>query len=192
MWLYDKLFNRKIEGKSSLDNLEPLVAKVGYEGDKVKVNSDVQVEGLTSKGIANTGALANIGDVAVTGDGSFSGDVEVGSVKSINIIQLNQTAFDTTKFEVVEATCEVINNRCHLYRIVFNILEDITDSGLTLTDILPEGARPSREWVGQYLPKQASNFLAYARFRTSGSIYLYSANQLKANETAEICVLSLW
>ena len=80
MWLYDKLFNRKIEGKSSLDNLEPLVSKVSYEGDKVKINADVQVEGLTSKGIANTGNLANIGDVAVSGNGSFTGTVSANKV----------------------------------------------------------------------------------------------------------------
>lgn len=56
-------------------SLLPFSNKVEYVGDQVKIKADVEVEGLTSKGIANTGALANIGDVAVTGDISASGHI---------------------------------------------------------------------------------------------------------------------
>ena len=38
---------------------------------------DISVEGITSKGIANTGGLANIGNVAISGELSASGDVKV-------------------------------------------------------------------------------------------------------------------
>ena len=38
---------------------------------------DISIEGLTSKGIANTGGLANIGNVAISGELSVSGDTKV-------------------------------------------------------------------------------------------------------------------
>lgn len=49
-------------------------------------NEDIQVNGITSKGIANTGAIGNIGDVAINGDLSVSGSIngeENPSVKPI-------------------------------------------------------------------------------------------------------------
>ena len=44
---------------------------------------DINVEGITSKGIANTGGLANIGDVAISGDLSATGDATVGGDLSV-------------------------------------------------------------------------------------------------------------
>lgn len=41
---------------------------------------DIIVEGITSKGIANTGGLANIGNVAISGELSVSGDTTVGDL----------------------------------------------------------------------------------------------------------------
>lgn len=41
---------------------------------------DINVEGITSKGIANTGGLANIGNVAISGELSVSGDTTVGDL----------------------------------------------------------------------------------------------------------------
>lgn len=52
---------------NAIKALLPFSNKVKYVGDQVKINADVEVEGLTSKGIANTGALANIGDGSFTG-----------------------------------------------------------------------------------------------------------------------------
>lgn len=50
MWLFDKLMNRKIEGKSSLDNVEPLLEKVVVdvyddEGYDIELPDNVRVEG---------------------------------------------------------------------------------------------------------------------------------------------------
>ena len=40
---------------------------------------DISINGLTSKGIANTGALGNIGDVAISGNLTVSGSInEIG------------------------------------------------------------------------------------------------------------------
>ena len=87
MWLIDRLFNRKIEGESSLDSLEPIQenlkaisGKVGVVGNKVVVDGDFEADGVTSHGIANTGALANIGDVAVSGNISATGTVSANKV----------------------------------------------------------------------------------------------------------------
>lgn len=88
MWIFDKLFNRKIEGKSSLDgveNLLPLAEKVEYVGEQVKVDADVQVEGFTSKGIANTGGFANIGNVAISGDLDVGGKISIKPSLAIDI-----------------------------------------------------------------------------------------------------------
>lgn len=50
MWLIDRLFNRKIEGKSSLDNLQPLAEKVEYEGDNVKLNGTLSAKNVVEEG----------------------------------------------------------------------------------------------------------------------------------------------
>ena len=220
MWLIDKLFNRKIEGKSSLDHLESLkpleeeVENLKDISDKISVNEDtVGVSGniyssgdasiggdITANGDASIGGdiTANgdasiVGDITANGDASIVGDVEVGSIKSSNVIQLNATAFDETKFEVVEATCEVINEKARIYRIVVNVLEDITGTYLNLQGLLPSGsARPSKTWVGKYLPDNTANTTADVKFNVGGDVYLYSITLLKANKQAEIVVLSLW
>ena len=45
MWLFDRLMNRKIEGKSSLDNVEPLLEKVVVSGDNVSLPDNLEVQG---------------------------------------------------------------------------------------------------------------------------------------------------
>lgn len=49
-------------------------------------DKDIQINGLTSKGIANTGGLANIGNVAITGDldvisGTIKGNLRMSDIK---------------------------------------------------------------------------------------------------------------
>ena len=63
----------------AIKHLSPLADKIEYVGSQVKVNADVAVEGLTSKGIANTGSLANIGDIEATGtiDGKLKSGISI-------------------------------------------------------------------------------------------------------------------
>lgn len=63
----------------AIKSLASLAGKIEYTSGKVKVNGDFEADGITSKGIANTGALANIGDVAVSGDVVLSGKLSVGT-----------------------------------------------------------------------------------------------------------------
>lgn len=67
----------------AIKSLAPLAGKIDYSSGKVKVNGDFEADGITSKGIANTGALANIGDVAISGDLDASGDLTAGTLKPL-------------------------------------------------------------------------------------------------------------
>ena len=49
------------------------------------VGKDISVEGITSKGIANTGGLANIGDVAISGNLTVQGE-EKGNITASGLI----------------------------------------------------------------------------------------------------------
>ena len=51
--------------------LRRLIRKYAVEG---LLGKDINVEGITSKGIANTGELANYGDVAISGDLDVQGE----------------------------------------------------------------------------------------------------------------------
>ena len=55
--------------------LQAYIEKLVKEGiAKQLEGKDINVEGITSKGIANTGAFANIGDVVVSGDITAQGE----------------------------------------------------------------------------------------------------------------------
>ena len=59
----------------SESELREFIRNHGADVVQSLVGKDISVEGITSKGIANTGAIANIGDVAITGDLSVSGSI---------------------------------------------------------------------------------------------------------------------
>lgn len=56
--------------------IKKMVEESPAEVVKALKGQDINVEGITSKGIANTGALANIGDVAVSGKLTASGTLK--------------------------------------------------------------------------------------------------------------------
>lgn len=69
MWIFDKLFNRKIEGKSSLDSLEVLAGKVSIDenGYIVFTNAEGELGWLSAIGF-------NAGPICYEDDGVYSDD----------------------------------------------------------------------------------------------------------------------
>lgn len=61
----------------SKKQIERLVAENPAVVVEALQNQDVSINGLTSKGIANTGGLANIGNVAISGELLIIGDAKI-------------------------------------------------------------------------------------------------------------------
>lgn len=111
-WIKDKLMNRKIEGESSFDSLEPLAEKLSIDSEsqdfvldgslrlnEFKTNPVDSKQVLISGGsidlgdsdshiiISNNNGNADIdGDLDVHGDGDFAGDV---TAKTLNQSEVN-------------------------------------------------------------------------------------------------------
>ena len=69
---------RKMFSKKQLEELIAIVVENSpAEVVKALKGQDINVEGITSKGIANTGGFGNIGNVAISGELSVIGDTKV-------------------------------------------------------------------------------------------------------------------
>lgn len=88
MEIKDRMFNRVIDDPDLDKQVEDIAKEVSVEGIKDK---DIQVNGITSKGIANTGGLANIGDVAISGNldvqGQDKGNITANIISGSEIVE---------------------------------------------------------------------------------------------------------
>ena len=72
---------RRMYSKNQLEEqIKSVVSESSEEVISALVGQDISVEGITSKGIANTGGLGNIGNVAISGDLSVSGQITGGEI----------------------------------------------------------------------------------------------------------------
>ena len=120
-WIKDKLMNRKIEGESSFDGLEPLAEKLSIddESQDFVLDGSLRVDEIKTKPVDgkqatisggyiilfdsdstialynNDGVLEIPAPVKITGDGEFSGDVVVKTIKQSQANWNANDSFDT-------------------------------------------------------------------------------------------------
>ena len=95
-------------------------------------NEDIQVNGITSKGIANTGNIANIGDIVATGAISGKTLSQSEPNKEFDIV-INQDLQGCTESETSFKKCKVINNI--LYFIVETTLTNNTGANVSFNNL---------------------------------------------------------
>lgn len=134
------------------------------------LGQDISVEGITSKGIANTGGLANIGDVAINGNLDVSGEGK-GKVVA-NTLEQNEANWsaDITVFpnitggtpSVIFGRAQQINKEFHIVFLgkIVNNTEDVIEAyGTTQVVIdLPENiATKIYDVLGQKLNEPSAS-----------------------------------
>lgn len=84
------------------------------------VGKDLSIEGLTSKGIANTGSFANIGDVAISGDLIVQGE-DKGNIVASTLKQINPN-FELDLGSIIEALSDENKTFTNIYSklVVYN------------------------------------------------------------------------
>lgn len=148
---------RRMIPQKLIDGLKHLIAKlwpfsnkVDYVGEQVKINADVAVESLTSKGIANTGAIANIGDVAVSGAISATGEIsaqKVSEAGDTDLIDLSSyISEDIAKSNTLYAKALVKHGMLHVVLSGNFVAKDLTpaDNRILLNNFIsaiPESVR---------------------------------------------------
>lgn len=103
-------------------------------------NEDIQVNGITSKGIANTGGFANIGDVAISGDlnvqGEGKGKISANTLeqklanKEFNVVMSTTLPEGLSESETGFKKCKVINGV--LWLIILTRIINSTGSSISV------------------------------------------------------------
>ena len=102
------------------------------------VGKDISVEGISSKGIANTGGFANIGDVTISGDllvqGEDKGKIKGNTLESVNPLYERNINFPETSgnFSIEPIYTKVIQWN-HTLRIVISV--KVTNTGETSANV---------------------------------------------------------
>lgn len=97
---------------------------------KALLGQDINVNGITSKGIANTGGLANIGDVAITGDLTAK-SLKQSEANKVFEININSRA----GVEFTKRYCKALLINNILYICASFTAKNISDSPITLSSL---------------------------------------------------------
>lgn len=136
----------------AIKHLAPLANTIEYVGSQVKINADVALEGLTSKGIANTGALANIGNIEATGfiDGQLKDGITMTPIEGV---------------EVRYYVSKRIGNVCFVQFKFFNNTGAAITSSMKIADV-------------SYKPESSINFIGFYS-NTSASLRINEQGELR-------------
>lgn len=112
---------------SKLQLIALIIKTMGENIVNALLGKDINVEGITSKGIANTGGLANIGDVAISGDlvaqGEGKGNISAtGSITGKTIFSTE--AEYTQEFSVygLPEGLSIASSSFKAFKVIHNVL----------------------------------------------------------------------
>lgn len=94
--------------------IKKILAESPNEVKEALLGQDIKVNGITSKGIANTGGFANIGDVAISGDLNVQGENK-GNISATGKITGGEIVENMSGYSFTKASDTTSNTFSYVY-----------------------------------------------------------------------------